>query len=74
LEGSQKELQLEQIRVCTEVAQKAAWKYDPEKRPSAQTIIDILEQTEIEERCIEPGADSHNPRPRRRITEVFPKS
>ncbi|KAG2655842.1 hypothetical protein PVAP13_1KG058100 [Panicum virgatum] len=45
VEKSQKEQQLEQIRVCTEVG-KTCLDYDPAKRPSAQGIIDILKQTE----------------------------
>ena len=45
MEKSQKEQQLEQIRVCTEVG-KRCLDYDPAKRPSAQGIIDILKQTE----------------------------
>jgi hypothetical protein len=37
--------------------------FDPEKRPSAQEIIDTLKKTErLEKRCTEPGASSHGRR------------
>jgi len=60
LEISQKEMQLEQIRACTELGQRCL-KFNPEERPCTQTIIDILEETEREEWCIDlidPGASS----------------
>ncbi|OEL18921.1 Cysteine-rich receptor-like protein kinase 7 [Dichanthelium oligosanthes] len=55
-EESQKEhqLEVEQIRVCTEVG-RSCLQYDPVKRPSAQCIIDILEQTESKVPSIETG-------------------
>ena len=60
MEISQKEMQLEQMRACTELGQRCL-KFNPEERPCTQTIIDILEETEREEWCIDlidPGASS----------------
>ncbi|CAL5024126.1 unnamed protein product [Urochloa decumbens] len=57
VEKSQEEWQLEQIRVCTEVGQRCL-EPDPAKRPRAQDIISVLEQTESEERRAETGANS----------------
>ncbi|KAF8677088.1 hypothetical protein HU200_046551 [Digitaria exilis] len=57
LEKSQKDQELEQISVCTKVAQSCLEFY-PAKRPSAQDIIDILKQKEGNEWPIETGGSS----------------
>lgn len=75
LKGSQKEVQLEQIRVCTELGQSCLG-YNPETRPCAETINHILKQTESEEPTIKPGASSRVVGPRRlqmRIPTPDPK-
>ncbi|CAL5060399.1 unnamed protein product [Urochloa decumbens] len=57
VEQSQKEQQLEQIRVCTKLGQRCL-DYDPAKRPSINSVINVLEQTEIKKLRIETGASS----------------
>nr|CAB3502688.1 unnamed protein product [Digitaria exilis] len=57
VEKSQKEQQLEQIRLCTKVGQRCL-DYDPAKRPSIQSVINVLEQTETKKLRTETGASS----------------
>nr|CAB3481011.1 unnamed protein product [Digitaria exilis]CAB3483023.1 unnamed protein product [Digitaria exilis] len=57
VEKSQKEQQLEQIRLCTKLGQRCLAK-DPAKRPSIHSVINVLEQTETKKLRIETGASS----------------
>jgi hypothetical protein len=54
LEKSQRDVQLEQVRVCAEIGIECT-NFNPAKRPDMQHIVNRLDETETMDRYVETG-------------------